>query len=130
AVEIQAGLDDLTQSVEVGATVGEHDALGPARRARSVVDRERLLLVLQPAVKRRGGAGREVVLVGVSGSAGVFYAHDLDSGPLSHHRYYEGVEVGVDKESARAAVLQDVADLPCAQARIDGDENAPRRGHG
>src|SRR5256885_5645650 len=42
-VDAHVGLEHLTDRVDPRPTVGVHNALGPARRARGVVDRERLV---------------------------------------------------------------------------------------
>src|SRR3989441_7263107 len=52
-VPAHPALEDLADGVEVGAAVGVHDALGLARGARGVVDGERVVLVLEPALDRR-----------------------------------------------------------------------------
>src|SRR5439155_16996168 len=70
-VEAHPRLDDLAHRVDPGTAMRVHDALGPAGRARSVVDGDGFLLVLEHGLDRTGGAGGEEVLVGIAGRARV-----------------------------------------------------------
>jgi len=120
-VDAHVGLEHLTDRVDPRPTVGVHDALGPARRARGVVDRERLVFVAEPALDGLRRARREEVLVGVARGAGVVHAHDRDARQVD--RLHEPLELRVDEEEPRARVLEDVGDLVGDESRVDRDED-------
>ena len=63
------GVDDLPQRIQVGAAVVVHDTLGPARRARGVVDRDRRAFV--------GHRPWQRVVVAQGAQLGVIDASDL-----------------------------------------------------
>src|SRR6202165_3031971 len=69
---IQAGFYDISQGVQVGASVRVHDALWPARRSRGVVDRNGFFLVLQSTFTRLRGPRSDISLVGIARCACVF----------------------------------------------------------
>src|SRR2546426_2079098 len=120
-VEAHVRLDHLADRVEPRATVRVHDTLGTARRARGVVDRDRLVLVVEPALDRIRRAGREELLVGIAHRAGIVDAHDPHARQVG--RLHESLELVVHEKETRARVLEDVADLVRAEPRIDGDED-------
>ena len=123
----QAGVDDLAERVQVGAAVGVLHPLGPAGGAGGVVDRDRLLLVLQPArrpLRRRTG---QHLLVRIAGVAGVRAADHGDAGQLQ--RRGQRLQAGIEQQVAGAAVLEDVADLGAGQAVVDRDQDPARGRH-
>ncbi len=103
-----------------------HDALGPPGGARGVVDRDRLLLVLEPALDRIRRPAGEEVLVGIAGRAGVVDPHHLQA--VEAERLDQPFELRVDEEELRPRVLQDVADLLGGQPRVDRHQHPARRG--
>jgi len=123
----QPGVDHFAQRVQVGAAVGVLHPLWPARGAGGVVDRDRLLLVLQPA--RRPGrrhAGQQL-LVGIAGADGVRAADHGDASQVQRRGQF--LQAGVEQQVACAAVLEDVTDLGAGQAVVDRDQNPARRRH-
>ena len=127
SVEAHLRLEHLAERVDPRSPMRIHDTLGPARRARGVVDRKHLFFVLQPALDRRRRAAGEKILVRISGVTGVVHAHDAQAG--ERQRLHQRLELGVDEEELRAGVLEDVADLVRAEPRIDGDQHASRGRH-
>ena len=126
-LEVHARLDQLADGVHVRAAGAVHHAFRAARRARGVVDRDRLLLVLEPARDGRRRALGEKILVRIARRARVVHAHDADTGEVE--RLDELGELGIDEEEARARVAEDIADLVRAEPRIDRHQDAARPGH-
>jgi hypothetical protein len=118
-------LDHLTERVEVRAAVGVDDALRAPGGAGGVVDRDRLLLVGQP--RRHAGcvAATDELLIGASRAA-IVDADDLQARWRVHDQRFE---LGASEQHPRPGVLEDVADLVGAQARVDRNEDAARRRH-
>jgi len=110
-------VDGVAEREDVGAAVVEHDALGPARRARRVVDRERVPLVPGAHEARARVAGRDEGLVGRAGPA------DDDEARRVRERRERGA-VGarvarVGDEDARLAVLEHVGDGRRVEPSVD-----------
>src|SRR4028118_1440699 len=93
-------------------------ALGLARRARGVVYRDRLFLVLEHAFDGLRRALGEVILVGVAALARVGSAHGLDV-----PRGEEVFQLGVNEDQLRPGVLDYVLDLVLAKTGVYGDED-------
>ena len=110
----------LGERVQVGAAVRVHDALRPAGRAARVVDRDRVVLGLEPvlglAVRR---AGEELLVAAAEQRGRARPARPRD----------EVLERRVDDEQPGARVVEDVADLVRHQPRVDRDQHGARRGH-
>ena len=124
----EPGHDDLGERVQVRAAVRVDDALGRPRRARRVVDRDRLLLVLEPARGPLGRARGEELLVGVVRPAAVVDAHDVQRAQVERRELRR--QRVVDEQRARARVAQDEVDLSGSEARVDGDQHAAGERHG
>ena len=128
-------VDHLAQRVEVGAAVGVDDALGPAGRARGVVDRDRVQLVLHRPRQRVVRAALEQVGVGRPRlvAARPLIGHGDD---LAHRRepVRDRVErrpqLLVDHEQLRAGVVADVGDFLRGEAGVDRDEHRAGERHG
>ena len=117
----QPGHESLVERVQVGAAIRVLHALRPARRARRVVDRDRLLLVFEPALRLLGRRRSEEILVRVSGGARVVDPDHVDAGEVE--RLDELGELRVEQERAGARVAQDVLDLGAREPRVDRDED-------
>ena len=96
--------------------MGVHDAFGPTRGARGVVDGDRLVLVVERPVERIRAAGGQKCLVVGTGEAdaarNVLDADDeLEIGKARQRRLHQMRELGVDDEDLGAGVLQDVRHL-------------------
>ena len=117
----ELGLDHLAERVQVRPAVRVDNALRTSRRARRVVDRDRLLLVAQQRGNARRVAGGDQPLVLVT------QPHDLEALPaLAQQR----LELAVDEQHPGSGVLEDVADLFGAQPHVDRHEHATGRRHG
>ena len=127
ALERHPRLDRLAQGVQVGAPVMDHDALRAPRRPRGVVDRDRLVLVVQPGLAGVGRAAGEELLVRVTGRARVVDSHHAER--VQIQRLEEPLELVIDQEHPRAGVPEDVAHLVAGEPRVDGDEDQARGGH-
>ena len=123
----QARHDHLVQRVQVRAAVGVLDPLGPARGPGGVVDRDRLLFMLQPAHRHHRRRGREELLVRVPGAAGACAADHGHPGQLQ--RRGQRLQAGVQQQVPRATVGQDVPDLGAGQPVVDRDQDPASRRH-
>jgi hypothetical protein len=117
----QPGDERFVERVQIGAAVRVLDAFRPAGRPGRVVDRNRVFLVLEPALGLLGGRTFEKLLIGIVGGAGVVDANDGD--PRQIGRLHELCELGVEEQVTRAGVLQDVLDLVAREPRVDRDED-------
>src|SRR5437588_3260370 len=106
------------------AAIGVLHALRLSRGARGVVDRDGLLLVLEPALGHVGGRGGEEARVLIFGVIAVDTNYSEAGG---RQRCDEGLELGVEQEKTRAAVLEDLPNLRARQPVVDRDENPARR---
>jgi hypothetical protein len=113
---------------QVGAAVGVHRALRAARRARGVVDRDRVVLGSRVRDDRVGLAHGEEVLVRVARRARVLHHHDPHPGRV--RLLGQRDERVVDEEDLGRAVPEDVGHLRSAQARVERDEDRAEGGHG
>jgi hypothetical protein len=100
-------------------------ALGSSRRAGGVVDRDRLVLVLERRRKGVRGALGEELLVRVIRLSGVV---DPDY-PRDARVVGELLELSVDKGEARGRVLEVVLDLLTVEPIVDGHQHATGRRH-
>src|SRR5260221_4477963 len=75
---VHAGRDDFGERVEVGATSGVHDAFRIAGGARGVVDRNRLILIFEPAHYRLWRSLSKEPFVGIIGRATIADTHHFD----------------------------------------------------
>ncbi len=105
----------------------DHHALGASRRARGVIDGDRLHLVLDPRLARLGRGGGEEILVGIPGGPGVVHADHAHTGEIE--RLDESLQLVVHEDEFRAGVLEDVADLVAAEPRVDRHQHEPGGGH-
>ena len=107
----------LGERVQVRAAVRVHHALRPAGRAARVVDRDRVVLRLEPvlglAVRR---AGEELLVVAASPQT-----RTRSTAAPSGTRCASD---GSTTSEPRARVLEDVADLVRHQPRVDRDQHA------
>ena len=119
-------VDRVREGLDVGAPVVHDDALGPARRARRVVERERVPLVLGWRPRRRRVAARYQRLIAVGAAA------DDDQGRRVLERRERlaarRLVALVGDEEPRVAVLEDVRDRRGVEARVHAAER--RAGHG
>ena len=136
AVERVAGVHHLAERVQVRPAVRVLHALGPARRAGRVVDRDAARLVLDLPRQRRVPATGEQVLVGdaaagaVAGASRVDHRDDLLDGlqPAGDRRHRR-VQRRVHDQQLRPGVVEDVAHLLGGQPRVDRDEHRLRERH-
>src|SRR4030095_11044494 len=98
-VEAHARLEHLADRVHPGAAMAVHHPFRPPRGARRVIDRDRLLLVVEPALDRRRRTPGEEILVGIAGRAGVVHADHAEAGEVQ--RLYRRFELGVHEEELR-----------------------------
>src|SRR5260221_12020322 len=75
---VHAGRDDFGERVEVGTTSRVHDAFRVAGGARGVVDRNRLVLIFEPALYRLWRPLSKERFVGIIGCATIADAHHFD----------------------------------------------------
>ena len=120
---VHAGLKRDAERAQVRAAVRVDRALRPARGARGVVDRDRVVLVPVPDADRLRHAAGQEVLVGIAGRSGVLHDDDGGVGVEQVH------QLRVGDHDARAAVGEDVVDFDGAQARVDRDQDGARGRH-
>ncbi len=128
--------DRVRRGGEVGAAVVVDHALGPARGAGGVVDRDGFPFVLRPDPGRMGIArGQEILVEGVAprGLVAGFVVRHLDDGGAGafgqrERGLGEGEERGIDEDDLRARVAEDVAHRVGVEPGVDGVEDRPRGG--
>ena len=117
-------VDRVREGLDVGAPVVHDDALGPARRARRVVERERVPLVLGWRPRRRRVAALYQRLVAAGAAA------DDDQGRRVLERRERlaarRLVALVGDEEPRVAVLEDVRDRRGVEARVHAAERRAR----
>ncbi len=114
-------LDETRERAEVGAAVRVDDALRRAGRPARVVDGDRPVLAVGPVGRHRLRAGEQFLVLGPE-------PHDVQSGQLDRLAR-RGLELGVEQQHLRTAVLDDEAHLGRGQAGVDGAQGAARGGH-
>src|SRR5437879_760692 len=105
--------------------MGVHHTFRPARRSRRVVDRDRLLFVLEPRIRLVCARRCEEVFVRIARCTRVLYAHHGDA--LEVEWLHQGLELAIDEQEPRSRVLEDVTDLLGREPRVDRDEDAAGR---
>ena len=132
-----APADHLAHRVQVGAAVVIDDALGPARGAGGVVERDAFPFVLRHDPVEGGVGGGEHVLVGRVACGGGVAA--VGVGHLDQERFGgihlsdgglgEGDELGISQDNLRAAVGEDIGDGVGFEPRVDRVEDRAAGGH-
>ena len=120
------GGDHLAERVEIRAAICVLDTLWLARGARGVVDRDRLLLVLEPALRLRVGA-RNPGTARTHLVAATVSPHRITVTPDELQRGEHRLELGVEQQEARTAVSEDVPDLGARKPVVDRDEDPAGR---
>ncbi len=138
-MRLHAPGQDVAERVQVGAAVVVDHALGVARGARGVVERDRLPLVgrWRPGVVRvaLGQEGlvvdlAEALAAALGGGQRVVDIDDQDLAPqVGERRLDAGGEGGVGNERLGLAVCQDEADGRGVQADVERVEHGARHGH-
>jgi hypothetical protein len=90
----------------------------PAGRAARVVDRDRVVLGLEPVLGLSVAGAREELLVALAD----------DQHPLDRRAFDEMRKRRVDDDDAGARMLEDLRDLVGEQPRVDRDQDGARRG--
>ena len=130
--------EHVAERVQIGAAVVIDDPLRPARRARRVVERDRLPLVIGPEpveIRCASGKQRLVALVAEAPPLPVVLRqivdrhHERAAVELRQRLLHDARERGVGDQHTGAGVVQHPGDRSGVEAKIEGIEHGARHRH-